>query len=71
MNDMFDNLKELKQHLKLESSKTTNKSMSAKTSIINTKSAVVANANETTADKEKRLQKEFKEFMKEASTENI
>jgi hypothetical protein len=53
MNDMFDNLKELKQKLKSqEAPKQTNKSQ---------KDTAVSNKS----DKESRLKAELKEFMKE------
>ncbi|MDR0761897.1 MAG: hypothetical protein LBF13_02470 [Campylobacteraceae bacterium] len=57
MNDMFDNLKELKQKLKSEENK------QKYTSNINKKYKQNLNTNKN--DKESRLVAEFKEFMKE------
>ncbi|MDR1285256.1 MAG: hypothetical protein LBJ88_03550 [Campylobacteraceae bacterium] len=55
MNDMFNDLKELKQKLKTEEN-AKQKTQSAKKSQKTT----------TASDKESRLKSEFKEFMKEA-----
>ena len=65
MNDMFDNLKELKQKLKMEDTPKESTKKTKIPKIANAKSTATISVSDMTAKKEEKLKAEFKEFFGE------